>query len=441
MKPMIVVALLLTLGPAPGAFQARDTPPPVIENARRERELRASIAAGTATKEVYIELAGLMNRQNRFDDVIEAMRGAAALEPASAEAQHRIAVLFWDKSRGDPSLDPALKASYVQQGLEAEDRALALQPDYLEAITYKSILLRLKANASADPIEQKRLIDEADALRNRALELQRARQPAASTRPAEVSGDVAPFAGFSEPFEQAMARLQPVRVGGNIRTPTKVKDMRPEYPPVAQSARVQGVVIIEAVIDESGNVTNARVVRSIPLLDAAALDAVSQWQFTPTEVNGRRGAGDYDGHRELHVAVGCKKTLMSQEPAGARDGHGGRGDAGRSAAACPAAACPAARQRRRSAAAAAPDAAAAGVQGGHQPGSRRRHRARSQGGAGHRSDEGRLRGPRGRRPAERRDHETGRGQRRRAGRRHLAARSGRRSTPRSRLRATTSGCS
>jgi protein TonB len=78
----------------------------------------------------------------------------------------------------------------------------------------------------------------------------------------------------------------PVRVGGNIKTPTKVKDVRPVYPAIAQSARVQGVVIIEATIGPNGAVQDAKVLRSIPLLDAAALDAVRQWQFTPTLLNG-----------------------------------------------------------------------------------------------------------------------------------------------------------
>jgi protein TonB len=78
----------------------------------------------------------------------------------------------------------------------------------------------------------------------------------------------------------------PVRVGGNIKQPTKVKDVKPVYPAIAQSARVQGVVIIEATIGPNGAVQEAKVLRSIPLLDAAALDAVKQWQFTPTLLNG-----------------------------------------------------------------------------------------------------------------------------------------------------------
>jgi TonB family protein len=77
-----------------------------------------------------------------------------------------------------------------------------------------------------------------------------------------------------------------VRVGGNIRPPTKVLDVKPVYPAEAQDARVQGFVIIEAVIDKDGKVINARVLRSIPILDQAALDAVRQWEFTPTTVNG-----------------------------------------------------------------------------------------------------------------------------------------------------------
>jgi protein TonB len=77
-----------------------------------------------------------------------------------------------------------------------------------------------------------------------------------------------------------------VRVGGNIKAPTKVRDVRPVYPLVAMQARVSGMVIIEARIGSDGSVEDARVLRSIPLLDQAALDAVLQWKFVPTLLNG-----------------------------------------------------------------------------------------------------------------------------------------------------------
>jgi TonB family protein len=76
------------------------------------------------------------------------------------------------------------------------------------------------------------------------------------------------------------------RVGGDLRPPKKIKDVPPEYPAIAQQARVQGVVILEARIDERGNITDARPLRSIPLLDQAAIDAVKQWQYEPTLMNG-----------------------------------------------------------------------------------------------------------------------------------------------------------
>lgn len=87
-----------------------------------------------------------------------------------------------------------------------------------------------------------------------------------------------------EPMRSASGQA-PVRVGGNIKTPIKIRDVRPVYPPEAQAARVSGMVIIEALIGVDGSVEQARVLRSIPLLDQAALDAVQQWRFTPTRLN------------------------------------------------------------------------------------------------------------------------------------------------------------
>jgi protein TonB len=77
-----------------------------------------------------------------------------------------------------------------------------------------------------------------------------------------------------------------VRPGGEVQPPTKIHDATPGYPAIAQAARVQGVVIIEATIGVDGEVVGARVLRSVPLLDEAALQAVRQWRYTPTRLNG-----------------------------------------------------------------------------------------------------------------------------------------------------------
>lgn len=85
---------------------------------------------------------------------------------------------------------------------------------------------------------------------------------------------------------RARARIAPVRIGGQVRAPTKIKDVQPLYPAIAQSARVAGLVTIEATIGPDGRVSDAKIVRSIPLLDQSALDAVRQWEYAPTLLNG-----------------------------------------------------------------------------------------------------------------------------------------------------------
>jgi protein TonB len=80
--------------------------------------------------------------------------------------------------------------------------------------------------------------------------------------------------------------VQAVRVGGQIKEPKKLKAVNPVYPDIAKQARVQGVVILECTISPQGKVTNVTVLRGIPLLDAAAIEAVKQWVYTPTLLNG-----------------------------------------------------------------------------------------------------------------------------------------------------------
>jgi protein TonB len=80
--------------------------------------------------------------------------------------------------------------------------------------------------------------------------------------------------------------MQAVRVGGQIKEPKKLKNVPPAYPDIARQARVQGVVILECTISPQGKVTEVKVLRGIPLLDQAAVDAVKQWVYTPTLLNG-----------------------------------------------------------------------------------------------------------------------------------------------------------
>jgi protein TonB len=78
----------------------------------------------------------------------------------------------------------------------------------------------------------------------------------------------------------------PIRPGGNILPPARTGYVAPVYPPIAIQARSAGTVILEAVIDETGTVRDVTVIRSVPLLDRSAIDAVRQWRYSPTRLNG-----------------------------------------------------------------------------------------------------------------------------------------------------------
>ena len=106
----------------------------------------------------------------------------------------------------------------------------------------------------------------------------------ATTARATADAEVARKAKAAAARRAQLAKA--VRVGGEVRPPIKIKDVPPVYPAIAQSARVQGDVVIEATIDEEGKVADAKVVKSVPLLDQAALDAVQQWQYRPSLKNG-----------------------------------------------------------------------------------------------------------------------------------------------------------
>ena len=93
--------------------------------------------------------------------------------------------------------------------------------------------------------------------------------------------------GCAHPHVRPQAQPpQSVRVGSNTPTLRKIRDVPPVYPSAAIAANLEGVVVVEAKIDVTGRVTEAKIVRSIPLLDQAALDAVRQWEFEPVVIDG-----------------------------------------------------------------------------------------------------------------------------------------------------------
>jgi len=122
---------------------------------------------------VYMQLAGYYNRQGQFDKTIQALEERAAKEPNNPEAFYTISTYYWDKAYRDFKLRENEKKDFVQKGIEAVDHSLQIKPDYMEALVYKNLLLRLQANMEKDPSKQQALIKQADQLRDKAQELRK----------------------------------------------------------------------------------------------------------------------------------------------------------------------------------------------------------------------------------------------------------------------------
>ncbi len=121
----------------------------------------------------YMQLAGFYNRQGDFEKTMQALQERADKEPTNPEAFHTIAAYYWEKAYRDFRLKDADKLRYVELGLQAEDKALQLKSDYIDALTYKNLLLRSKALLIKDPAQQQALLKEADQLRDRAIDLRK----------------------------------------------------------------------------------------------------------------------------------------------------------------------------------------------------------------------------------------------------------------------------
>jgi len=98
-----------------------------------------------------------------------------------------------------------------------------------------------------------------------------------------VLGGTGPTAPTPAPAQKPAPKL--VRVGSQLKAPRQTYSVDPQYPPLAMQARIHGSVVIDAIIDEHGNVVQAHAISGHPLLIAAALKAMLQWKYEPTSLN------------------------------------------------------------------------------------------------------------------------------------------------------------
>lgn len=216
-----------------GAARAQQKPP-------SEQELLARAVRQPNDVSNFLDLAGLYAASQRYAEAEDMLVRAMALVRGARQPP---------MTGGSSSAVTDLKAA--EQDLQARVSAspnsvpnhLALTKFYTDARQYA----------------------DAEQSLNRAVELVRR----ARLGPAAAAGGQAPL-----------------RVGGDIAEPKKVFDVKPAYPEAALREKISGIVILECIIDTTGAVRDVKVLRSVVQLDQAALDAVRQWRFTPTMMNG-----------------------------------------------------------------------------------------------------------------------------------------------------------
>lgn len=122
---------------------------------------------------VYQQLAGFYQRQGDFQKLIDAVSQRTQLEPNNPEAHQAIAAHYWDEGYRNTRLSEAQKREFTQKGLQSVEKALALNPDYIDAVAYKGLLLRNEAAIEKNAGRQKDLLNEANKLQERAAALKK----------------------------------------------------------------------------------------------------------------------------------------------------------------------------------------------------------------------------------------------------------------------------
>ena len=158
------------------------------EYERAEETLVKARDARPTEPTVYTTLAAFYNRQGNFDGAIEALVARAGREPNNPEAFYTIATYYWEKAYRDFSLNDGEKMKFVLMGLQAIDKAISLNDQYMEALVYKNLLLRVQANIEKNPARQQALLKEAEQLSNRAEEIRKANAGGAGRGAAGTTG-------------------------------------------------------------------------------------------------------------------------------------------------------------------------------------------------------------------------------------------------------------
>ena len=273
--------------------------------AQAERELLEVLRLDSNNMMALASLASLSFNQKRLDEAAEWNRKIVAVYPNETIAYYSLGVIAWSK------VNPELGAARKQMGMRPEDpgplrnanlrlelrekfgaviedgianlrKALEIRPQYDDAMAYMNLLYRERADLKDNPAEYSVDVATADQWVKQALETKRM-QGGLSV----VPGIPAPPGPPPPPPSQVGSQPQRIRVGGNVQAANLIRKVEAIYPPLAMQARVQGTVRYQVIIGKDGLPSNVQLVSGHPLLVLAATDAVKQYQYKPTLLNGQ----------------------------------------------------------------------------------------------------------------------------------------------------------
>ncbi|SPF49822.1 Tetratricopeptide TPR_2 repeat protein (modular protein) [Candidatus Sulfopaludibacter sp. SbA4] len=278
-----------------------------------EAEFRNLLSLDATNRVAMASLASLNLNQRKWDDAREWYQKLLVQDPRNSEAYYSMGFIAWSKWYPDyskaraqagmkpsdpgPIADPSLRASLrgqywgvLDEGLWNLHQALAINPQYDDAMAYLNLLVRERADLRDTKEEYTRDIAEADQWMHKVLETKRmkamtqqggggggnriAAPPPPPPPPPPPSGN----AGGETP--------QRIRIGGPVQQAKLISQSPPVYPPLAREANVQGTVQLQVIIAKDGTVAHIEVVSGHPLLVPAALEAVRQWRYQTTLLNG-----------------------------------------------------------------------------------------------------------------------------------------------------------
>jgi TonB family protein len=219
-----------------------------------------------------------------------------AADPQNKRAYYSLGVIDWVKwyapymrARTDlgmrpeqpgPLPNPArqqLKTEYssmIEHGISTLEKALQLDPQYSDAMAYMNLLIRERADLADSPEQYRSETELADQWVQKALDAKKAQAQLVQAPPPPPP---------PRPPNNVVTRI---RVGGGVQQENLIHKIDPVYPPLAYQARIQGTVRFTAIIGRDGRIENLQLVSGHPLLVQAAREAVSQWEYRPTLLNG-----------------------------------------------------------------------------------------------------------------------------------------------------------